>query len=1193
MICHKCGAKLPDNAIRCSKCGIKVNMSCPNCGTLNRFGTHKCTNCGFELIKKCSRCGSLNIYSADKCRKCGYNLRIEPPKIEPAKQTTVPTTEQQEKQLQESAPQQIKEAASDSETNSFSKNEFIEPPKDEEQTSTIKEEIETNSTDYEVVRPFSCRQSSWQQIKPVKKEDNLHDDLLPLGEPAPNEVKEPKIFNVEPETVEQPEIEPVQAASQQVFMEEYKVENTLPKKEEAQEHKQSAFKESELLEDVEIDDLEETADTSDEETPEQKQEEELNKAINNPLELDNIEIQQNAVKKVVSLIKKSINKHVIAVNGAAGSGKSAVLKQVKNYFITDKYVVLYGSCTPLLQITSFGFFQDAFLRILGFPPYANSIEAFRADFKKSNLEDAFNFLTPKELDLFLNIFYPSQKDKFENILINKDIMFQILEKVIKSFLINNNIIIAIDNFELLDGASYDFILYMLEKGYFNNRLKLLVAYQENKSIQNYFDLDSIDENIFETVLTENFDKNSLIKAINHSVGFPVDNILPADYLDELVQKSEGNAIRLEQEIALLFDTGYVTVKDNNIILNNKFKPESGPFKLEDLIKLRLNSLTPGAKNVLFMAAVMGYRFATSILGVSVAMPYEKADEIINFLKQELFINQIDNYTCEFKSLALWKLIYQEAKNDLLYKENSEHLYKTLQSLILSSNLQKLISCTEALSKEEAFNIWQDTARLTAKLGDTNLYVIAQKQSLKLLEDIETENADDLKSEIYEEIGKLLYEKSPTEAVSYLANVLDTEIKDANLKKVIDISGYFVKSCYISGNYFGANEAIDAVIKLINTTDSNVSDLDIALIKTRKLKALFNIGNSAQVISLINDEIVPKFEECMNAKYFDNQYKSLIINAWLTSKIILAKAYALQGNDNALIVVADLRKFIELYDCNNEYYNTQIDIIEAFSSTITGDINKSNEILNKVASDYKNKNLQTELLAEWNLVNIINRVFLGQNYDLKADLFELAAFTNNINEHFIKHIIKLILGYVIKEEGNTVKALEIFNEEITYFAKEKVATGALLSWLLIVQITMENGDDDKALDTAMKSLDIAKSLKINNFVFTIYFQKCIAEIYLRKSDFAAVKMYLEQSIMIAKQFNLRYQLIGLYTDYAKYLEAVMESKRIYSNENITTTSEMYNKALAIAKELQLPNLIDSATKERNNFKTFCQLNSIDL
>ncbi len=269
------------------------------------------------------------------------------------------------------------------------------------------------------------------------------------------------------------------------------------------------------------------------------------------------------------------------------------------------------------------------------------------------------------------------------------------------------------------------------------------------------------------------------------------------------------------------------------------------------------------------------------------------------------------------------------------------------------------------------------------------------------------------------------------------------------------------------------------------------------------------------------------------------------------------------------------------------------MITAFAKTVSGEINKSTAILNNISNEYKDRKMETNLLAEWNLINIINRVLSGKNNDLKIDLFELAAFTNNINEHFIKNIVKLILGYVIKEEGDAAKALGIYNEEITYFAKEKVAIGALLSWALISEIYRDTGDEDKALNTATKALDIAKGPKINNYFFIIYFKKILAELYLQRGDLESAKMYLEEAIIIAKKFNLKYQLTELYIAYATYTEEVMKAKRIYSSANVKTAYDLYTKAVQSAKELNLGNLSDKAYKARAGFKTFCQLNSIEL
>ena len=1122
MKCRKCGNEIPDDSIRCSNCGIKVNMYCPECKTLNLFGSQKCSKCGFELLKICPECGCKNLYSMDECRKCSYKFNQE-----------------------------------------------------EQQDNVIDVEVESNDIlEQDIVRSFSATEPAFtpvvepqlQVIEQVEESEEKTDEVTKEKEPVVR-----KFFNVDedylPHKEELDVTEPQEVIAKQVTAQEIA---------------------KELDQDVEVFPLEEVVDENVEEsirleneTSKQEEEEELSK----------IEVQPEIVKKVVHVIKTSITKQVIALQGSEGCGKTAILKQVSNHLTSKGYVFLYGSCTPIVQITSFGFFQDAFLRIMGFPPFTRTTEAFIKDFKKSNFANLFNFLDGNELSLFLNIFYPSQKDNFDDILENKKVMFSILEKVIKSFSLNNNLVITIDNFELLDGASYDFIVYMMEKGYFNNRLKLLVAYQEDKSIQSYFDISKADERIFEMIKVKKFTNEEILDVVKNTLSLDIKDIMDKAYLDELLKKSDGNALRFEQEIALLFNSNYISLKGNDILINEDNKPEIDPVSFEELIKLRLHSLSPTAKNVLFMSAIMGYRFATSILCLSVTMPVEKAGKILDFLIQEQFLQRVDNYTCEFKSLTLWKLIYQEAKSDLLYKENSERLYLSLKPLILSSNLQKLISCTEAISKNEAFLIWQETASISAKLGDTNLYVISQKQCLKILEEQNLLNAEELKAEIYEQIGKLLCEKSPKEAVTYLANVLDSEIKAENLNKIIDLSGYFVKSCYLSGNYFGAAEAVDAVVSNIEEAEAKVSDTDIALIKTRKLKALFNIGNSEQIINLVNEDIMPDLERGLEAKQVDAKYKSLLVDAWLNAKTILAKAYAIQGNNQVFNVITSLKQFLDKYSYNTEFYTLQIALLEAFANTITGEINKSNEILNQILLRTKNTTLEPELLSEWNLINVINRILLNENDGLKADLFELAAFTNNINEHFMKNIIKLMLGYVLKEEGNTLKALEIFNEEITYFAKEKVAIGALLSWLLIVQISIETDDDEKALTTATKSLEIAQSPKINNYFFVIYFQKYIAEIYLRKGDFTAAKMYLEQAIMLAKQYDLKYQIIELYIAYGNYMEDFMKVTHNYSSNNVEITNDMYNKALNSAKELRLNNMIDRVNREKIDFKTFCQLNSI--
>ncbi|MBQ3642045.1 zinc ribbon domain-containing protein, partial [bacterium] len=288
----------------------------------------------------------------------------------------------------------------------------------------------------------------------------------------------------------------------------------------------------EILEDIEPEELVEEVVEEDEPQPQPSLEKE-------------IIIQSEVTNKIIDLIKTSIDKHIIAINGIEGSGKTAVLKQVENNLKDENYIFLYGSCTPLIQITSFGFFQDAFLRIMGFPPYTKSVENFVKEFRSSDYAEMFSFLTPQELKLFLNIFYPSLTDEFENIEINKNEIFLILEKVIKSFSLNSNLVIAIDNFELLDGASYDFIVNILNKGYFTNRVKLLAAYKEDKAIQSYFDLTKSDDKIFEMIKLNELTEVEMVGSAKKALNIDIGKILSANFISSTAEKCGGNALRFE------------------------------------------------------------------------------------------------------------------------------------------------------------------------------------------------------------------------------------------------------------------------------------------------------------------------------------------------------------------------------------------------------------------------------------------------------------------------------------------------------------------------------------------------------------------------------------------------------------------------------------------------------------------------
>ncbi|MBE7068751.1 MAG: zinc ribbon domain-containing protein [Clostridiales bacterium] len=74
MVCKKCGAESPDNAVFCGTCGARLDgkKPCSSCKQLNDENSAYCVFCGARIDGKrvCARCGTA--YEGKFCPSCGY-----------------------------------------------------------------------------------------------------------------------------------------------------------------------------------------------------------------------------------------------------------------------------------------------------------------------------------------------------------------------------------------------------------------------------------------------------------------------------------------------------------------------------------------------------------------------------------------------------------------------------------------------------------------------------------------------------------------------------------------------------------------------------------------------------------------------------------------------------------------------------------------------------------------------------------------------------------------------------------------------------------------------------------------------------------------------------------------------------------------------------------------------------------------
>lgn len=887
--------------------------------------------------------------------------------------------------------------------------------------------------------------------------------------------------------------------------------------------------------------------------------------------------QQKAKAQLIEKIKDG-NTRIIHLAGESGVGKNLVLRYAINDLKNANLIWLLGSCTQVTQLSPFGYFQDMllnFFNINNFCPDTlqlkkNSIKFFKQDFP---------LLTNSEIIDLLNFLYPETLDKYENIYHNKQKMFQIMKKVMLTIVEKVKSVFIIDNFENIDGMSFDFLKELLEDDFIIQRCKFIIISSGLKPAMGLIATSKLtDENYIDLNLA-NFTYTQIESLMCQYSGLN----LGKDFINLAYKISNGNPAVAEQMVML-----YKDILRNNL-KNIKYT------NLETIIKNRLNILKQeNLEEFRFLVAlsILGVKFYPAMLENFDNCSPQQFESIIEHLVEKGFISQINNLSFEFKSNSIWQMIVSLVKNDENFNDILVTLYNTI-SIYKQSSIALLGYMVQKLNYiQQAFDVWTLLMKQASYIGDIGLYIIAQKQALKLIEDKEDEQSQKIKKNIYTRVGKLLEPINHEAAFEYLQRAI-LMLNDNEELEHIDLLGYLASAAMKSGNYWGVIECTDNVLNKI----PEEMEVERTLIKTREIRPLVKLGNYGQVANLIDTEILPALEKNRNKiKTLLTKTQILesdIFQIWLELYFDYAEALTFQGDSKMFDVIKIIFDIIEKNKITNYSCLCKAHLALALANTIKGDIKTSEKILDDILKEFSLDDMNSYIVSRWNFIDILNKFMLCDYNSLYSELFNVVAYANNVNDNFTKNILKTLFAKMLQDKNEMKKALEILEEQVAYFAKEKVATGVLLSWYLIAQIKLVTNGTQFALDIACKALDIAQGPSINNYYFIALFNKLIAEIYMAKSDFESAKVYLEKSIFISKQFNLQSILVNDYIQFAKFYQELALPKTTFRGNYIKQALKMFQLAKnegIVANHLYLQKKIK---EELSLLTSFCKLNGIIL
>ena len=285
--------------------------------------------------------------------------------------------------------------------------------------------------------------------------------------------------------------------------------------------------------------------------------------------------------------------------------------------------------------------------------------------------------------------------------------------------------------------------------------------------------------------------------------------------------------------------------------------------------------------------------------------------------------------------------------------------------------------------------------------------------------------------------------------------------------------------------------------------------------------------------------------------------------------------------------------IERNQIQDELFICKCKLTLALANTVKGNFKASEQMLEDVLKSYRENIMDNETIIRWNFINIINN-FLRKRYDgMQEDLFQIVTFANNNGDNFTKNILKTLLGKMFKDNENTKQAMEIYNDQIAYFAKEKMALGALLTWYFISEATLVTEGPKNALEIAQQALEVAQNPKIDNYFFTVLFKMVIAKCCITLSDFDTAKIHIENAIFIAKKFSMNDLLSRLFLLYGTYFQEIGLVKSAQQLEYLQAAEKMYKQAENTIKSTENRYVYNELQKAKGVLTSFCRINYIKL
>jgi class 3 adenylate cyclase/predicted ATPase len=426
-------------------------------------------------------------------------------------------------------------------------------------------------------------------------------------------------------------------------------------------------------------------------------------------------------------LAKQFNGQVVLVSGEAGIGKSRLLRAIARDISHEGNPMLTFACSPFHRNTAFQPFIER-LQFEIMPGHGTTQEAaldkLEVYLKEQGLTEQH------DLVLCASLLSLPLRNVSSELNLSPDRRKVLTMALIVRWLLRNKspLLVLIEDLQWADPSTLELLESIITK--IPSTPVLLIA-TFRPEFQPKWNIGSHIIHIIVNRLTR-MQAEAMINQVAHN--------LPQEVIDDLLSKTDGNPLFIEEVTKLVLASGVVEENNGAYRLKGSLKALSIPNTLQDSLMARLDQLG-AAKEVAQIGSTIGREFSYTLIKAICHLEEQVLNDYLDKLidAQMLFINrEIPNSIFTFKHA----LIQEAAYSSLLKKQRQEFHRRIVDKLeegfpdLVKSNPELLAHhCNEAGAVEKAVPYWRRAGELAISRSAHAEAINHLKEGLSVLKDL--------------------------------------------------------------------------------------------------------------------------------------------------------------------------------------------------------------------------------------------------------------------------------------------------------------------------------------------------------------------------------------------------------------------------------------------------------------------------